>query len=238
MRPIYDDINPAYRYYGTDKLLDKTGIHQVNLTGNYNQQRQYGYTFRFNLSYRNYRQGLTDSIVYAEKQQQAYVVQIKEPMDLYSGNFNIGKPYLIGKDQTLNVRLDGSIGWGNKYQYIGDKLQEMLNNNQNVGLNFYYTVLDKYQIGWTNYLNRYERYNKLDGANSNNYTSYSWNSGLSMSYALTKKWSVNTNATGRYNKSGSFTDDALIWNANTTYRMMKGNNLEIKVAAYDLLRQN
>src|SRR5690606_20854289 len=91
MRPIYDDINPAYRYYGTDKLLDKTGIHQVNLTGNYNQQRQYGYTFRFNLSYHNYRQGLTDSIVYAEKQQQAYVVQIKEPMGLYSGNFNIGK---------------------------------------------------------------------------------------------------------------------------------------------------
>jgi|GEM_PF-672385 len=238
MRPIYDDINPAYRYYGTDKLLDKTGIHQVSLTGNYNQQRQYGYTFRFNLSYHNYRQGLTDSIVYAEKQQQAYVVQIKEPMDIYSGNFNIGKPYLIGKDQTLNVRLDGSIGWGNKYQYIGDKLQEMLNNNQNIGLNFYYTVLDKYQVGWTNYLNRYERYNKLDGANSNNYTSYSWNSGLSMSYALTKKWSVNTNATGQYNKSGSFTDDALIWNANTTYRMMKGNNLEIKVAAYDLLRQN
>lgn len=238
MRPIYDDINPAYRYYGTDKLLDKTGIHIFSLGASYNQQRQYGYSFNFNASYRVYEKGLTDSIVYADNQQQSYVAQITDPMGLYSVSFSGKKPFMISKNQTLSVQFNTYANWGNKFQYIGDKLQEMLNNSQNIDLNFYYTVLDKYQIGWTNKLNRYERYDKLKELTSNNYTSNSWNSGMSMSYALTKRWSVNTNATLRYNKSGTYKEDAIIWNANTTYRMLKGNNLEVKFAAYDLLRQN
>lgn len=238
MRPIYDDINPAYRNYGTDRLLKKTGVHNFRLNGSYNQQRQYGYNFNFSVSYQRYLDGLTDSVVYAVGQQQVYVAQIAEPMDVFYINFSGNKPFMLSKTQTFTVRFNSSANWGNKFQYVDDQQQEMLNNSQNIGLNFYYTVLDKYQVGWTNNLNRYERYNQIAGNNSNNYTSYSWNTGMSMAYALTKRWSVNTNATGRYNKSGSYTDEALIWNANTTYRMLKGNNLEIKFAAYDLLRQN
>jgi len=29
-----------------------------------------------------------------------------------------------------------------------------------------------------------------------------------------------------------------IWNATTSYRLLKGNNLEIKISALDILRQN
>lgn len=238
MRPIYDDINPVYRYFGSDKLLDKTGVHRISLSGYYNQQRQYGYSFNLNTSVTRYLKGLTDSIVYANNQQEGYVAQIAEPMDVYAINFSGKKPFMISKTQTFSLQFNGGTNWGNKYQYVGEILQEMLNNGQNVGLEFYYTVLDKYQIGWKNSLNRYERYDKLNETTSNNYTSYSWNSGLSMAYALTKRWSINTNATGRYNTSGTYSDHAVIWNANTIYRLLKGNNLEFKLAAYDLLRQN
>lgn len=238
MRPIYDDINPAYRDYGTHRLLKKTGVHNLRFNGSYNQQRQYGYNFDFTVSYQRYLDGLTDSIVYAVGQQQAYVTQIAEPMNVFSFYFNGSKPFMLSKRETLTVRFNSSVNWGNKYQYVDDQQQEMLNNNQNIGLNFYYTVLDKYQVGWTNSLNRYERYNHIAGNHSNNYTSYGWNTGMSMAYAFTKRWSVNANATGRYNKSGDYSDQALIWNASTTYRVLKGNNLEMKFAAYDLLRQN
>ncbi|MCA5004295.1 peptidase associated domain and porin domain-containing protein [Sphingobacterium bovistauri] len=238
MRPIYDDINPAYRYFGTDKLLEKTGLHQLTLNGSYNQQRQYGFTFNLNSSIRRYTNGLTDSIVYAANQQEAYVAQILKPMDMYSISFSGKKPFMISKTQTFSVQFNTGTNWGNKFQYVGTTMQEMLNNSQNIGLEFYYTVLDKYQVGWKNNLSRYERYDKLNEVSSNNYTSYSWNSGLSMSYAFTKRWSVNTNATGRYNTSGNYSDHAVIWNASTTYRMFKGNNLELKLSAYDLLRQN
>lgn len=238
MRPFYDDINPAYRNYGSVYQLKATGVHAVSLSSNYSQTRQYGYRFYGNISYRNYINGLTDSVMYVQDQQQVYTAQMNKPMNLFSGNLDVSKPYLIGKNQTLTANLLANFSWGNKYQYLNSTLQEMLNNNQNVSLDLYYTVVDKYMVGWKNSVNRYRRYNRLGDVVSNDYTSYAWNSGVSMSYALTKRWSINTNGTLRYNASGDFKDKVFIWNANTTYRVLKGNNLEFKFAAYDLLRQN
>ena len=236
--PIYDDINPSYRYFGANRLLDKTGVHQLQLNGNYYPESQYGMNVSATLSYKRFVDGLTDSTVYAQNQQQHYLTQVNKPMDLFTIDLNVEKPYLISKTQTFSVKLNTATNLGNKYQYVNNLMQEMLTNTQSVNLQFYYTLLDKYQVGWTNRIIRYERYDKSKVLNSNNYTSYNYSSGLSMSYAITKKWSVNTNATGRYNKSGNFSDHAIIWNANTSYRMMKGNNLELKFAAFDLLRQN
>lgn len=238
MRPIYDDINPAYRYYGSDRLLDKTGVHTFRFNSSYRQIRQYAWVIRLNFNYKVYQNGLTDSILYAENEQQNYVAQIKKPMDIYTINLNLDKPFLIGKEQTLTLSINGSTNWGNKYQYIDSQLQEMLNNSQNLNINTYYTLLNKYQIGWTNRMNRYHRSDRMANSATNNYTSYEWDTGLSMAYALTKRWSVNSNATGRFYSSTYNSDRALIWNANTTYRILKDNTLEIKLAAYDLLRQN
>ena len=238
MRPFYDDINPAYRNYGSVYKLRATGVHDVGISGSYSQVRQYGYKLNGRFNYKNYIRGLTDSVVYVENQQQLYTAQMNKSMDLFSGGVDFSKPYLIGKSQTFTVNVNGNFNWGNKFQYLNNSLQEMLNNGQNLALNFYYTVVDKYQIGWKNGANRYRRYNRLDDVISNDYTSYSLNSGVAMSYALTKRWSVNTNGTLRYNTSGDFKDEVFIWNANTTYRLLKGNNLEFKFAAYDLLRQN
>ncbi|SKB72145.1 CarboxypepD_reg-like domain-containing protein [Sphingobacterium nematocida] len=238
MRPIYDDINPAYRYYGSTTLLEKTGIHSFGLNTSYRQSRQNGYDISYYFNYKSYQNGLTDSIVYAENQQQAYLAQIRKPMGLYSMNIAIKKPFLIGKNQTLSLNLNSRTSWGNKFQYIGTELQEMVNNNQNIDLNTYYTVLNKYQLGWINSWTRYERKDKSNTTGNNDYRSYSWNTGLSMAYAVTKRWSLNSNATVRYNTSTYNSDHAIIWNANTTYRVLKDNSLEFKVAAYDLLRQN
>lgn len=238
MRPIYDDINPAYRYYGSDRLLGKTGVHSIGINSNYSQTRQYGYNLRFYFDYKVYKNGLTDSIVYANNEQQSYVAQIEEPMDVYSFSLYANKPFLVGKDQTLTFSLNGSGNWGNKFQYVDSQLQEMLNNSQNLSLNTYYTLVNKYQIGWTNHVNRYQRKDRMGNTERNNYESYAWSTGLSMAYAFTKRWSVNTNATGRFNNSTYNSDQALIWNANTTYRLLQGNTLEIKFAAYDLLGQN
>ena len=238
MRPFYDDINPAYRNFGSVYQLRATGVHGINLSGNYSQTRQYGYRFYGNISYRKYIDGLTDSVMYGQDQLQVYTAQMDNPMNLFSGNLDVSKPYLIGKNQTLTANLLGNFSWGNKYQYLNTTLQEMLNNNQRISFDLYYTLVDKYMVGWKNSLNRYRRYNRLGDVVSNDYTSYVWDSGISMSYALTKRWSLNTNGTLRYNASGDFKDEVFIWNVNTTYRVLKGNNLEFKFAAYDLLRQN
>lgn len=91
-------------------------------------------------------------------------------------------------------------------------------------------------VGWINNWNRYGRKDRFSA--NNTYRSTFLNSGLSLSYALTKRWNINTNASGRFTSSTYGSDEALIWNANTAYRLTKGNNLELKFAAYDLLRQD
>lgn len=236
LRPIYDNSNVAFRYFGADHL-NKTNRSRISLSSNYNEQRQHGYSANINLSLTLYKNGVTDSIVYIPGQQQNYVTQITDLMQLYNISGYLNKSYLIGKNQTLNMRLNGGLNWGNKFQYLDHEKQEMLTNGQNIQLDSYYTLVDRYQIGWTNSWNRYSRHNKLGNSN-NDYVSNFWSSALSMSYSLTKRWQVNSNATSRLSKSEAFKDHVLIWNANTTYRMMKGNNLEIKLAAYDLLQEN
>lgn len=236
LRPIYDNSHVAYRYFGAE-FLNKTNRSRVSLNTSYNEQRQHGYTGNLNLSFTLYKNGLTDSIVYAPGQQQNYVTQVSDLIQLFNFSGYINKSYLIGKNQTLNMRLNTSINLGNKFQYIDQEKQEMITNGQNIQLNTYYTLIDRYQIGWTNSWNRYSRHNKLVNSN-NDYVSNFWSSGLSMSYSLTRRWQINSNATSRLSTSRGYKDHALIWNANTSYRIMKGNNLEIKLATYDLLKEN
>ncbi|WP_400262791.1 hypothetical protein ACFX5U_06180 [Sphingobacterium sp. SG20118] len=236
LRPIYDNSHVAFRYFGAEHL-NKTSRSRITLSNNYNEQRQHGYSGSVSLGLTLYKNGLTDSIVYVPGQQQNYVTQIKDLMKLYYFSGNLDKSYLIGKNQTLNMQFRGNLNWGNKFQYMDQEKQEMLHNAQNIELESYYTLVDRYQIGWTNGWNRYSRYNKLGNSN-NDYVSNYWSSGLSMSYSLTNRWQINSNATSRLSTSGTYKDHALIWNANTSYRMMKGNNLEVKLAAYDLLQEN
>ncbi|MEO9021743.1 MAG: outer membrane beta-barrel protein [Ginsengibacter sp.] len=62
---------------------------------------------------------------------------------------------------------------------------------------------------------------------------------LSASMNITKKFSLSSNV--KYTNSssaGSKSIDFTIWNADATYRFLKGNNAEIKFSALDLLHQN
>jgi hypothetical protein len=61
---------------------------------------------------------------------------------------------------------------------------------------------------------------------------------LSMSYSLSKRWQLNSNGTSRLSSANNYKDHAFIWNMNTTYRLLPGNNLELKLSAYDLLKEN
>jgi hypothetical protein len=236
LRPIYDNSNVAYRFFGATQLK-KTQRAKATFMTSFNEQRQNGYSGNISLSYTQYRQGLTDSILFKEGQQQRYLVQIATPMPLLAVNGYLNKNYPLSKTQALNFQFDVSLNWGNKIQFIDAIKQEMGTNSQNISLKSYYTILDRYQIGWINGLNRYARHNKLSEKN-NDYISNYWTSGLSMSYSLSKRWQLNSNGTSRLSSANNYKDHAFIWNMNTTYRLLPGNNLELKLSAYDLLKEN
>lgn len=236
LRPIYDNSNVAYRFFGATELK-KTQRTKATFGTSFNEQRQNGYSGTISLSYTNYRRGLTDSILFKEGQQQRHLIQIAAPMSLFATNGYLNKNYPLNKTQTLNFQFNFGLSWGNKFQYIDAIKQEMRTNSQTISLKSYYTNLDRYQIGWLNSWNRYARHNKLSEKN-NDYVSNYWSSGLSMSYSISKRWQVNSNSTSRLSSSRNYKDYALIWNVNTTYRLLPGNNLELKLSAYDLLKEN
>lgn len=238
LRPIYDDINPAYRFFGSTHLLKKTGIHLFNLNGSFEQLKQYGFNVYGGITYRNYRNAQIDSIVYTKDQLKAYIGQIDKSVDAFSGDFKVVKPFLIKKNQTFNVKLDGNITWADRYQYTDQQLQNMKSNSQELNLNLYYTFNNEFQIGWVNGGNRYQRKDKLNTNSNNSYSSLTWRSTYNVAYVLATRWSFNSNVTSLVNKSGSFSNDAWIWNFDIGYRMLKGNNLEVKLSANDLLKQN
>ncbi|MEC3878156.1 outer membrane beta-barrel protein [Parapedobacter sp. 10938] len=62
---------------------------------------------------------------------------------------------------------------------------------------------------------------------------------FSISYHVNKRLTTNSNISFSKNMStGSAAINYNIWNANVAYRLLKGNNLEVKLSALDLLRQN
>lgn len=117
LRPFYDDINSSYRYFGAEQL-DKVKRHQLVGTFSYNQQKQHGYTMSFNARYTLYRDGLGDSIVNSDSQQEHYTVQIARPMHVLALTLNINKSILLQKEQTLGLKFTGNMNWGNKFQYL------------------------------------------------------------------------------------------------------------------------
>jgi len=238
IRPIYDDINPGYRHYGTDNKLKPTGVHSVSLNGAYYQSKQYATNVFYFANYKYYMDGLTDSIVYSENEQQNYTAQVPNGMHAFNYSLSFKKPFFIKKDHTMSLELNMNGNLGNKFQYIDGNMQEMINISNGLDLKIYYTRLNKFQLAWKNELSAYKRYDKKAEDDKNNYNSITWSSGLAAAYFITKRWVVNTNIDNRSSFSKFQDNHAIIWNANTTYRMLKGNNLEVKVAVYDLLRQN
>ncbi|MGY3053236.1 hypothetical protein ACVWYG_001434 [Pedobacter sp. UYEF25] len=71
------------------------------------------------------------------------------------------------------------------------------------------------------------------------YTSQTYSNMLSTSYNVTKKLNFSSNITLNKNTSSNNEDiNFAIWNASAIYRLLKGNNVEIKISALDLLHQN
>lgn len=76
-------------------------------------------------------------------------------------------------------------------------------------------------------------------SNNDNFDNTYSSSSLSFSYKLVKRLRINSNISFSTTKAtGSNDINYNIWNASVTYRLLKGDNLEMKFSALDILHQN
>ncbi|GAA3923898.1 hypothetical protein GO495_02950 [Chitinophaga oryziterrae] len=129
--------------------------------------------------------------------------------------------------------------------YSNDRIPNYLNNVLNTSITdmlsnkvtLYFSHLDKLALNLSQNVSHYTSVQQgLDNARIKN---LSLNTVLSASYNLTKKWYIGSNLTSnRFSSSAAAPVNFNIWNASTSYRLLKGSNLELKLAALDILGQN
>ncbi|MBL1407347.1 carboxypeptidase-like regulatory domain-containing protein [Sphingobacterium faecale] len=235
LQPIYDDINPAYRYFGNPNL-SKTEKQTWMGRLQFEEHKTYALRVNINAMYNTLSSGIRDSIVFAPGQQQVFSVNMAQDMYDFNTSVNVSKPFVIKKDQTFTIEINASSYRSKNYQYIDEELQKLAPMSQDINFITYYTNGSKYQLSLKGGYNQYDSRN-LTAANYS-FSSVEYYTAFGMACALTKKMKIGSDINGRFINSNKFRDDLAIWNANVSHRFTKGNNLEAKLALYDILKQN
>ncbi|MCX2451416.1 hypothetical protein OQX61_09045 [Pedobacter sp. PLR] len=140
------------------------------------------------------------------------------------------------KTSEIQVSLNTSINSSRQPGYTNDVFSFSKNFNTNTALELNYTYKSDLALvlgeSFSTYQSKQEAFNT-------EYSGKTLTTTLRSSYNITKKLTLNNivsfnSSAAAATKTVNFT----IWNANATYRFLKGNNAEFKFSALDLLREN
>ena len=140
------------------------------------------------------------------------------------------------KTSELQMNLGGSATFTKSPVYVNNEFS--FSNNQNIStyLGFNYTYKDKLALETRE---NFSISKSKQNAFNTSYNGTNLSTAFSGSYNITKKVTLNSNINFNSSKSSnSMSVNYTIWNASATFRLLKGNNIEFKLTALDLLRQN
>ena len=151
-----------------------------------------------------------------------------------SGNLNKAFNF---KNSQLQVSINPTLRFSHAPNSINGTWNYSDNLNSYNNLSLFYTYQEVLAINLKEDYTYY--HSRQSGINNGNFSNQLLATAISASANCTKKFTIGSNITYNHATStGSAATKFTIWNANATYRLMKGNNLELKVAALDLLHQN
>ncbi len=151
----------------------------------------------------------------------------------FSGNI---RKALKLKASELQIGLNSDITASKNPNYLNGvfTFSNGLNTNTYLTLNYTYKDYLAFEVHQS-----YSTYKSRQIAFKTEYKGENIATTLSSSYKTTKKMNLSSDLTlNRFNSANSKATNFAIWNASATYRFLKGNNLEFKLSALDLLHQN
>lgn len=234
--PLIDSSNLYYIQEGNVRLKP-TDTRQLTFSVQHNSYRAKN-TFNYNL---NISAGITNNS-FADSsttdtigRSSHYVVNV-DGNKFLNNSLTLKKAYKFRSNQ-LQISLNTTLNLSKNPSYINKTLNwsnSLYNNNV---LKLFYTFKDKMAIDLQEGYALY--HSQQSGANDNVFKNNIQYTKFSASINLTKKLTLRSNVTYNHaTSSGSPATNFTIWNANTSYRFLKGNNLELKFSAMDLLHQN
>lgn len=248
----YANVNLLY------PLVDSSNLYFIQ-EGNPNLKpsvkRQIGFTFQhssnriknFNYFLGIYT-GITDSyfadssIINSSGQYRHFTIN----MDGYkylnlTGTLN--KAFKLASSSTLQLVIKSSLNFSRTPNYIlnNGTNKSALNISKNANtvsnLTLSYSYKDILAVNLSQNVSYYN--SRQDGLSNISFHNNARSSIVSASVNCTRRLNVSSNITYNSNVfTGSGTTNFTVWNANASYRFMRGNNLELKFSALDLLNQN
>ena len=239
-------------------LPDSSGIYTIRF-GNNNivPTNTQGLSFSFHHTQMGARQPLNYGITLTMNFVQNYLADsiavdaagryLYYPVNL-NGSRHIGAQFFFNKafSTRLNqIQVHFSASAGNSrnpgfLNYTGNSKQSILISNlftQSDSIGVTYTYKDIFAFNFQEAIALYIA--RQTGSSTGRYGSFQTSSRAGAGINIGKKFSINNNININTSKfSGVPTRTYTIWNANITYRVLKGNNLELKLSALDLLHQN
>lgn len=235
--PIYDNIDAFNRFYGGAKLIrEKVNKFQADFT--FLQKKSDGYDLNVKYTFSDIGDPIVDSVIFYPKYQENYLTNSDRNTKLHSTSLQIKKYFLLDKLNRLSVQsiLGGSLREDERFINTLSQLTKRYSYNQSVNLTYYYS--DKIQIVYNNQFNTFSTYQR-EANKINKYNLSQLRHDLGLTYVFARKLYINTNVNSRtFYKKGGDNEFFFIWNASVRYRVLKGNNLEFKMTALDILGQN
>lgn len=151
-------------------------------------------------------------------------------------NGNVHKAFRFS-DHQIQVNLRTGFGLSENPNYLNSVLNYSSNFNNNNSLDLYYTLKDLLVVNLGQSVTFFR--SKQSGMNKREFGNSAKATRLSANYNITKKLSLNSNVSYNNTSSTNSKDiDFTIWNAEVSYRFLKGSNGELKFSALDLLHEN
>ncbi len=239
--PLVDSSNFYFLQYG-NPALKSSNIKQLVLNFRHSGSRIINYLAVITAEYTN--NFLGDSMIIRDDGSSAHFTVNTNGYKHFNFNGDIEKDIRLAKVHQLQIvdkpNLDYYIYPNYLQTAATQKLLRIVTNTfttQNL-FSLYYTFKDLLVINASHELSYYGTVqNSTTGTNKFNNLSQKYI--LSSSIQFNTKLDVRSDITyNRYSINGITTTPFTIWNIECGYRFLKGNNLELKLAALDLLHQN
>ncbi|TWF33936.1 outer membrane beta-barrel protein [Chitinophaga polysaccharea] len=234
--PIVDSSNQYYILQGNFRLKEATDRKLSFKVKHISKKTKNTFNYNFDITAGVITNNLSDSSITDNLGRSAhYTVNVGNNRYL-NISATINKAFKFGRNQ-LQLQFSPTLSLGRVPNYINNTINFSNNFFNSNSLSLNYTLSDWWAINLQESLSLYR--SKQNGATDNEFKNSIHSTSLSSSINFTRRLGIGSNIAYNYATStGSAPATFTIWNANATYRLLPGNNLELKMAALDLLHQN
>lgn len=235
--PLTDSSSLNYLRIGNTGIKNQR-TNQMTINYNYQAEKRNKNNININAMFTVglIQKKMADSIAFNAVGRQSVAVANVNGYRFANGTFLLMQPVRLNTISNLQFTISGSLQLQRSPNYI--------NNNYNITHTQSWS--NKFDVSYLynntltlNFHQEYSNYHSQQSINSQTFSNKLSKSSFNSSFFIFRSFTVTNNFTLNDNRSSVFPRQRFtIWNLSLTKRLLKKNNLECKISAYDLLHNN